>query len=1143
MSQYQQWIQTLLSRCHLHRPDGRPLYAYRLSDDEFQSLRKLLTKCDHRKIEAMGGESHYLTCWFLYAAEWWKRSYSGGAWSWTPIFQTLNYGDLDQQMRRKWVDAASDFWGLKDEVVGGKRFLGKVVVNGGLPLKLIKEADGKLYDILHSTLGEALRTSTPLSGVQLLTQVELRNSYLPKSYRQPTVYGLLAQVISTVIALKNSLGSESTEDPVLRLDRQNPDWLNEFPLQIDSDSARQLLTKLIRQAASDKRQVKQRFSVARHLRFSDDLTEWVYECKVDASPRLSTQALSEMLKINEDELPVTLDLVVAGERNSFTIGQLHKRENEYLVRINHQNLPNAYFHQNLRLEASRFGQPLGNISLESSEAPDQEVPWIFEDAPDYPKLLWAGTRKITSTSCLILIPRAAQLTGIGCEITADIAFQDRRLVRVIGGVVEIQSDNEQYEVTCGANAQPPVESVIWSGNRVHIESNPPYVFLGRPRLELIDADGAGRFVPNNELYWRTKNHESTIDNIRSFGVGTILWRQNGKVMLRQRAVCLPPQRANDGFQRTSSVDLKFIDRSREIAQLIFYSWPFSTISCSTEDVTINAKAVSGNWEVDFAARTTPPPLTVDLHLTWSDGQSQSVCLPFPVEGAFIFDDNNLPFKHAGIISLHVINKLHVNLRGKSNQKWQIRLKLLSAKSFQQPPTQIIRCRNSANNSNTIRLYDLREQIKRLLSLCDELDARVQVNFEYGDTCKASLQVARYSHTVVKDLAKGWATINNESNELISTNVLEQMSLNTVPLLECEQTPKQLTPVCTEGIHTGNWNFDPEIKQPGLWLVYPSEESKVQPRPLLWFVPERYAKPTEALKGLRGAMLPVAREERLASIASVFAEIATDPNHPDWLFVQSMLDKFAHLPLPSLDIWVAMARVPKAVVCAFLRLEGFISKIGPRLSEELPFDWLLTSPQDWLDVIQELSKLSSGNERDLRVLKDDLEFRLQWIFERQNGLDLSVRLAKTKGLGLVNDQETNLMIRNPGVISNLWLNNLLFSEESDVAHFLRRATQNDEFEMRAPTQLKPLTTLFANTTNCKELLSQGKMIDVSEWKHSLIVAPIMVAYDVAHGNVDRWTKQIELLNALRQYRDFDRVWFDEAYKVAMACALNKGIFTV
>lgn len=1137
---YQLWIQNLLRTRNLKQPDGRPLYAYRLTNNEFDSLNQLLMRKDQRDIESMGEESHFLTCWFLYAAEWWKRCYSGGAWSWTPIFQAINFGDLDSLKRNEWVEAAAEFWRLKDETLGGKRYLGKVVVNGGLPLKLIKEADGKLYSILHATLGEALRSSTPLSSAQLLTQIELQSNYLPKSYRHATVYGLLAQVISTVLTLKKSLPTDTEIDPIRQLDQQHPEWLTQFPLQIDSDAASQLLVKLIRQAVINPKQQKQQFLVSRHLRFNAEASEWEFECRIEASPRFSAKALSINLKRDELDLPVTIDLVITGTKSSITVGQMQRRDSDYTIKLNRPTLPDMFFHQSLRLEASRFGQLLGNLELESGEAPDPDVPWVFEDNYPCPRLLWAGSHRLAKASCYLLIPETAKL--LECRENTNLfnTYRDRSLIKVNGGIAQIECDNERYEVACGSGTCQTSDNVVWSSNRVFIESNPSYIFLGKPRLELIDSEGIRKPVPSSELFWRTRQAESSVDQIRSFGSGTIYWRRNGKVMLRQRAVCLPPNKSCIDSEKTPPVEIKFFNEVQPRGQIKLNGWPARLISCSTTNVHVQSEQTHDGWIIDVTSGLVPPPLTIDLHITWSDGQIQVISVPFPVEGAFIVNDSNQAIVPKGIISLHELNSLHVNLRGKPWKNWQIRLKLLGAKAFTTTPMQVIRCRKTPDSTSMVRLYDIREQVRRLLSLCDDLDARVQIDFEYGEVVKTSLQVARYSHFLERDSGKGWVSIDDASGKLVDTEVLEQVCLRTVPLLECSQAPRSLSKITSEGTHTGNWAFEPELKQSGLWLIYPSEHSSIHPRALLWFVPELYAKPAPVLLGLRQAMSLPNRDERLNTIETVFKLIADDIASKDWDFVQSMIEKFSHLPLPSLDIWGAMVRVPKAVVCAHLKLEGFIEKIAPRLSEELPFDWLLTSPQDWLDIIQALRQTVVEDERALRVLKYDLEYRLEWIFERQSGIDISVRLAKTKSLGLTDDRDINILISYPDMIASNWLSSLLFSENNTAAEFVRRATQNSSIDLPAPTQLKKLTQQFVNSEQGKDLFQHGKLIDVSDWKHSLIIAPIMIAFDIASGQADIWSKDLNLLNALRQYRDFDRTWFDDAYKVAMACAYNKGL---
>jgi hypothetical protein len=223
----QDWIQELLLKIGLSKPDGRPLYAYRVTDESFSQLFELLrNKTNIGPNLAARRTSYFVQGWLFYAAEWWKRSYEGGPWSWSPIFKKLKYDDPDAMSRTDWVETASAYWKLADVAIGGKKHLGKVVVNGGLPLNLIQKADGSVSRLLHAVLNETMLSSTPLTSAQVLSQIELQRGYLPKSYRQTMVYSLLAQVVSTVLELKEKLINLGQQDPIVHLDKFHPDWMD-----------------------------------------------------------------------------------------------------------------------------------------------------------------------------------------------------------------------------------------------------------------------------------------------------------------------------------------------------------------------------------------------------------------------------------------------------------------------------------------------------------------------------------------------------------------------------------------------------------------------------------------------------------------------------------------------------------------------------------------------------------------------------------------------------------------------------------------------------------------------------------------------------------------------------------------------------
>src|SRR6056297_2863710 len=84
-----EWIRRMLESREIHAPDGRPLYQYRLSDDEYADLGSLI------KLTARFGVAHItsMLSWdaifVFYASEWWRREFSG-RWGWSEVFQAVD---------------------------------------------------------------------------------------------------------------------------------------------------------------------------------------------------------------------------------------------------------------------------------------------------------------------------------------------------------------------------------------------------------------------------------------------------------------------------------------------------------------------------------------------------------------------------------------------------------------------------------------------------------------------------------------------------------------------------------------------------------------------------------------------------------------------------------------------------------------------------------------------------------------------------------------------------------------------------------------------------------------------------------------------------------------------------------------------
>lgn len=116
--QINEWLLHLLKRLELSRPDQRPLYQYRVTDQEFQEIRKTLKISNYPGLTNVSNQ-YWNAAFVIYAAEWWRREYAGGAWRWEDIFQSFGATakDLTTQQRNQIIKTGLQYWHRKPKII------------------------------------------------------------------------------------------------------------------------------------------------------------------------------------------------------------------------------------------------------------------------------------------------------------------------------------------------------------------------------------------------------------------------------------------------------------------------------------------------------------------------------------------------------------------------------------------------------------------------------------------------------------------------------------------------------------------------------------------------------------------------------------------------------------------------------------------------------------------------------------------------------------------------------------------------------------------------------------------------------------------------------------------------------------------
>ena len=310
------WKLSFLASRDLQYADRRALHQYRLSDAEFADLEQLLRKWlgllqDRFGLSALPQLSGFSALFVLFAAEWWRRRFDGGHWSWDPILNAIGADpdDWSQGQRSECVRYGLQDWGLEPRSTGGLRFLGSIAVQGGLPLRLLAEDRGGIGHLLGQVLRQAGGAGVTQSD--LLTWIESLHTMLPKSYRQAAIFALLADTAWTVLRLKEEGGLTPGVDAIATLDANVPAWRDRFPLRVDDGHARGLIERLVKDAALVRAQRGIIPIVVERRIVPGEGSTWILQSIVTLPESIGASELAALFSETMQEMPRFADLTLA----------------------------------------------------------------------------------------------------------------------------------------------------------------------------------------------------------------------------------------------------------------------------------------------------------------------------------------------------------------------------------------------------------------------------------------------------------------------------------------------------------------------------------------------------------------------------------------------------------------------------------------------------------------------------------------------------------------------------------------------------------------------------------------------------------------------------------------------------------------
>ncbi len=939
------WTKQLLGRHGLERPDGRPLYQYRITDAEFESLTELLKLSSLMGIENISKIFAWDQCFVFYASEWWRRYYKG-TWGWDGIFNAIgiDYSELNVNKRNDLIEMGLVRWhrDIRHKDNGDRQLLGTIATEGGLPLHQFSESGGWLAKVLNPVIKKHLS-----KGLSITTLITSYDDFIPKSYHSDEMIEILTDIVETITQLRQEHQLELKEKPIRWLESNVPTWRDKFPLPIDNDAARSLLGELINTASKEKNeQTNNPFEVERYLVQLETSSPRI-AAQIDLPSFVPLESIE--LDNTEGNIPANFIVEVVDPNGTswpwcrgVLTGFREKQGFKFSGKVFKLIGTDAIKELNLRFNAS--GDIFYEMPLINGIALETELPWLFRSIDSKWLLHGMASQTIKDPNALVYIPSRflCQCCGDYSTLKKGSEFLSGHIYTLTGSV-QCTDEDSQFKISSGKE-----DSVIQyqlSGQRYAHYSHPSEIYIGKPSLmENNLITGFTKKINNNRVLAKlvgVKESWRSLSQIKQGYYEIKLQDSKGNILLRKRVGIL-----DDAFSYKLKPDNQQVKNGS-----IILNGSYDCRLEASEDLQSNLIKECGNTKIQLQAKETPPPY-IDIFLN-PQQQRQELILrfPFPSNGSLLFnaDGELIPFSTPLYLADLRGYRLKVfDNRFISERKVTLNFLLVDADmdSISLKDIYIELPVRLTNQVTEFVINDWLDPIKALLGVSSSPDSEVRISLLMNGKEQFCLHIRQFANMMEGKYEEGHVKLTPSAYARVSPGELAGIKVHALYLNQPEQADFILVPQTTEGVVMGEWLFEPEKRTPGPWIIYPSSESAINFRPILWNVDNTTSEIMIA-DTLSKATVILNTELRENAIRRVLRKMASNFDHKSWAYLNSLWKKTSHLPTPTFDIWKIAISEPGFMASLLLHNHDDLVE---KLENELPLLWELIPLSDWKQAL-------------------------------------------------------------------------------------------------------------------------------------------------------------------------------------------------
>ncbi len=1100
------------------RPDGRPLYAYKCRNEDYDKLKPIVREMLLKELKELRGYQplNFNPMFCLYAAETWRRRHDGGPWKWETVFLEVCKWIPNYPQIHKWVRDGLFYWRrpiLKSEI-GHNEYLVTIACEGGLPLLLLRKENAHLYRYFKNLL-EAYHLERLLPTHDVTAIAHRLSSHLPRSLRHDIVYNLGGDLVRKVVDLQELI--PEAVDPIIALNRCRENWRDDLPLPLDDSTVELLLKNLVNEART--LAISERQQVRWRRRLLENGGEWNIEQRLDM-PNIFTGAALRRWTNRQDVVP----------RLRILLQTPHGIEPVALItRLRGEGDDASYRCEVLKRNGVRiFGaNALADIRLLVSDGISEyeltvkggeewgPLPWIFGERDGQWEYIREGSARCRDNTVQALLPLngwCEEMDG-ECILIGSAPDLQREVWLFSGTVLWRHPQLGACRIQC-ASQDATEDVLLLDGKRFLSTTDQTPPFLGPPSLYAVDPNGVRRGLNDVPMEWRTcKGGDASWYRGSKTCSGEVWIRYtdpNGDQLLRRKVRIVPV---------TTQTEIVQIGINENPGRLRLTGLAGAQVCCIDKaGCRFQQEPLVDGAVIDCFADAGLPVTDFSIKLFWSDGRSLELNLPFPrTGGAFVCAGEVLPDgERVPVARLAAIQAVAQAPAG--GQHFDLAIKIMT-KTNQWHQIWLREPLAVGNDGRSLFfLHRLQERLSSLLALTGELDSMAIFEIlQHGNHCLARLEVGQFDMSLEPDWENRQVVLPQACQDRFDEGWEHRVSMRMVPLWAPATEPIALNRSSSRIA----WDI-PGNLGPGPWWVLGEDGDWARFRPLLWNISG------EAEIGnspLERAIRQIDQDTRQEMLRLWVDQIALDPEHPDWTTFFDLLRLIRPYPACALDLFPYIVKSPEAMVLALLLSSDDDFDAVWSLTYQLPFSWYLVPINAWMTSGSRyfgalnlgLTEIDHGGE----LLWDQFQtFRERVTNRRPFFRQISDWLCnKIFPERLLQNSELAIAQKHPEIIEKF-----IMEEE------LKLQARHDSEERY------PAGSLIMRWTDSPDYPERYRYRHLSKPFRPIRCAPFVAAYISLQGaEYDN-----ELLFELKTMRDFDREWFKAAYAFALCLGLGQRL---